>query len=117
MILETFLTKLTSEPLNVEFDETLAVIDIGYDYTPTGFKNGDIENAAGSNEGSCKILAFGAINDLTEAQTLACFGRFYREDVLQNPGGEDHANIRNFMKYGWAGVRFEAEALVLKLSS
>lgn len=114
MTLEIFLSKLTSEPLNVEFKETIAVIEACYDYTPTAFTNGDTENAAGTNEGSCKIFAFGAINALTEAQTLACFGHFYREDVLQNPDGTDHANIRNFIKHGWAGVKFEGEALVLK---
>src|SRR3546814_18418029 len=43
---------------------------------------------------------------LSEAETLACFGCFYREDVLKNPDGTDHQNIRNFMRCGWGGVAF-----------
>src|SRR3546814_975311 len=43
---------------------------------------------------------------LSEAETLACFGCFYREDVLKNPDGTDHQNIRNFMRSGWGGVAF-----------
>jgi hypothetical protein len=31
--------------------------------------------------------------------------------VLKNPDGTDHQNIRNFMKHGWDGVRFEGEPL------
>ena len=34
------------------------------------------------------------------------WGQYYR-DVLKNPDGDDHQNIRNFMKYGWEGVPFE----------
>jgi len=32
--------------------------------------------------------------------------RYYREDVLGNPDGTDHANIRSFVKVGWDGVTF-----------
>lgn len=44
-------------------------------------------------------------------ETLALFGDFYRNDVLKNPGGNDHQNIRNFMEFGWDGILFEGEAL------
>ena len=33
--------------------------------------------------------------------------------MLQNPDGDDHANIRAFMKGGWASVEF-ADGLALK---
>ena len=46
--------------------------------------------------------------------TLACFGAFYTEDVLKNPDGTDHQNIRNFMKTGWDGIAFYGEPLTLK---
>lgn len=111
---DIFLEQLTSEPLNIEFAETMAIIEAFYDYTPTAFTNGELENAAGSNEGSCKIFAFGKLNGLTEAQTLACFGRYYREDVLAHPEGTDHANIRNFIQHGWAGIEFHGEPLLRK---
>jgi len=42
---------------------------------------------------------------------LACFGRYYFEDVLQNPQGNDHGNIRNFIKTTWQGVEFHSVAL------
>ena len=37
---------------------------------------------------------------------LQLWGQYYR-DVKANPDGDDHQNIRNFMKHGWEGVPFE----------
>jgi len=54
---------------------------------------------------------------LTNEQTLALFGRYYREDVLGNPNGNDHANIRNFMQTGAQGVRFEKFPLTLRVDA
>lgn len=109
---------IQTNPSEVEFEQVIAVIDQDYSYTPTQFYNGLGENevisAAGTNEGSCKIFAFADINDLNEAQTLACFGKYYREDVLRNLGGTDHANIRNFMRYGWEGIHFDSPPLAEK---
>jgi hypothetical protein len=51
------------------------------------------------------------MHGLDKEQTLACFGKFYRDDVLKNPSGTDHENIRSFMACGWDAVEFEAEAL------
>lgn len=97
-----------------DFEDTMAVISSHFDYTPTAFTNGlsasQVENAAGQNEGSCKIFAFAKLMALSEQQTLLCFGRFY-QDVLSTPEGTDHANIRNFMRDGWAGIRFAGQAL------
>lgn len=89
----------------------MQVIGQHYDYRPSRFRNGlgdsCIINEPGSNEGSCRIFAFAALNRLDEAATLACFGDYYRRDVLGNPDGTDHANIRSFMRHGWAGIEFE----------
>ena len=114
MTVEAFLKKLNEAPESVTFDDTMAVINEAYEFTPTAFTNGDVKNEAGQNSGSCKLFSFGLLNKLTEAQTLACFGAYYRDDVLKNPNGTDHQNIRNFMKSGWSGVRFEGTALRLK---
>ncbi len=111
MTLETFLQALKNSPETIEFDQSMAVIDQAYRFTPTAFRNGDLTNEAGQNSGSCKIYAFGQLHDLSAAQTLACFGHYYREDVLQHPNGTDHQNIRNFIKTGWAGIEFSGEAL------
>lgn len=106
---EQFMTRLGQDE-SLDFEDSIALIEAHFDYTPCAFRNGEQHNAAGENGGSCKILAFGQLMGLDEQQTLACFGRFYR-DVLATPNGTDHANIRNFMAHGWAGVEFEGTAL------
>ncbi len=113
MTLEEFFTQLKTRPESIEFQQTMQVIEDNYRYTPTDFINGDTVNESGANEGSCKIFAFGKLNDLTEQETLACFGVYYREDVLQHPDATDHANIRNFILHGLSGVKFDTPALEL----
>lgn len=114
MTLQNFLNRLAENPDTVEFEETMGVIDANYDFTPTAFQNGTVQNDANQNNGSCKILAFGLANDLSVEQTLACFGRYYRDDVLGNVNGEDHQNIRQLMAKGWDGVQFEGKPLTAK---
>ncbi|MGF1728088.1 HopJ type III effector protein [Photobacterium kasasachensis] len=113
--MEALLNKIKQSPELVGFDTVIDLIQQHYLYTPTAFSNGlgkeTLVNTAGSNEGSCRIFAFAQLHQLSEAETLACFGNFYREDVLQNPDGDDHKNIRNFMKYGWQGIQFSGRAL------
>ncbi|MDD5214127.1 MAG: HopJ type III effector protein [Methylococcales bacterium] len=110
MLLNDFLTKVKAgEPVN--FADTIAVITENYIYTPTAFRNGNVENAAGQNERSCKIFAFAKLNQLNENETLALFGDYYRVDVLQNPDATDHQNIRQFIQNGWSDVLFESETL------
>jgi hypothetical protein len=107
MKLDVFLDKLHTHPESIAFDDTMATVDVSYEFTPASFTNGDVKNEAGQNSGSCKLFAFALLNRLSEAQTLACFGAYYRDDVLKRPEGTDHQNIRNFMKHGWAGVKFD----------
>ncbi|MFW5450534.1 MAG: HopJ type III effector protein [Methylophagaceae bacterium] len=114
MDLNQFLSNLNSQPNEINFADTMAVIDECYEFTPTAFTNGDVNNEANQNNGSCKIFAFGLLNNLSKQQTLACFGDYYRQDVLQNPDGDDHQNIRHFIKSGWIGIKFEAIALNAK---
>lgn len=113
--LEEFIARLRSKPEDTEFQEVINIIDKYYQYTPTGFTNGPdktgVINAEGENEGSCKIFSFAKINGLTVEQTLNCFGRYYRDDVLKNPDGTDHQNIRTFISHGWEHVNFEKTAL------
>lgn len=114
MTIAAFLEKLKQTPEAIVFSETIATIEENYDFTPTAFENGLQHNAAGENSGSCKLFSFAEIQNLSEEATLACFGAYYYEDVLQNPNGTDHQNIRNFMKTGWDGIAFYGSALVLK---
>jgi len=109
-----FKNKLKNNPKSIEFCETMSVVDEHYNFTPTAFKNGSLENAAGQNSGSCKLFAFATSQKLSKEETLACFGQFYFKDVLNNPNGEGHQNIRNFMKTGFEGLYFENTALTEK---
>jgi len=111
MELNDFLNQLNADPESVEFSDTMSVIDWNYDYTPVKFSNGDQENNAGQNEGSCKIFAFAKLNNIPEAHTLHCFGKYYREEVFNDPDGDGHQNIRQFIKHGFGGIKFEGEAL------
>lgn len=118
MTIDELIEKINTRPDYINFTEVIETIESNYSYTPTRFINGKDSNPtineAGTNEGSCKIFAFAKLNRLDEKQTLACFGKYYREDVLDHPNNDDHANIRNFMQHGWEGIKFEGEALYLK---
>lgn len=105
------LDQLKNAPESISFAEVIAHIDENFDFTPTKFKNGETVNEANQNNGSCKVFGFAQLNQLSKDETLALFGNFYRTDVLQNPNGDDHQNIRNFIKFGWDGISFEGEAL------
>jgi len=112
MTLTQLLAIISGEPQNVSFDDVINTINENYQYTPTTFSNGDVINESGTNEGSCKIFSFAQLHNLSEEQALTCFGKYYRDDVLQHPEGNDHGNIRNFMVSGWEGIKFSGEALV-----
>lgn len=99
---------------SVDFKTVIELIDSEYNFTPTAFKNGQTLNQANTNNGSCKIFAFGKLNNLSQQATLNAFGEFYTKDVLENPTATDHQNIRNFMQTGWQGIEFEGEALSKK---
>lgn len=105
------LNQLENSLETIQFKDVIAYIDENYDFTPTQFRNGQMINEAGQNNGSCKVFSFAKLNDLTKERVLFLFGEFYRDDVLKNPEGTDHQNIRNFMEFGWDGISFEGEAL------
>jgi hypothetical protein len=111
MTINNLLDQLKKSPETIDFNEVIATIDENYYFTPTAFQNGETINEAGKNSGSCKLFSFAQIQCLTVEQTLACFGAFHRKDVLENLGGTDHQNIRNFIKFGWGGIKFEGIAL------
>lgn len=112
MSIEAFLAQVRAGE-RVSFQDSQAVIAGHFHYTPTRFSNGPVVNEAGSNEGSCKLFYFARLHGLTEEQTLSLFGDYYFDDVLKDPGGTGHANIRAFMNSGWEGIHYEGEALRL----
>ncbi|MCX7193255.1 MAG: HopJ type III effector protein [Proteobacteria bacterium] len=115
MKLNDFLQQLNDTPDSISFNDSIAVIESMYQFTPTAFSNGGLVSEAGQNSGSCKIFSFARLNGLSEQQTLNCFGAYYRDDVLKHPQGTDHQNIRNFMATGWAGVAFDGNALTARI--
>ncbi|GGF30371.1 HopJ type III effector protein [Echinicola rosea] len=109
-----FIDKISQNPEAISFQETIQYIEENYRFTPTRFTNGNVVNDAGQNNGSCKIFSLGRLLSLSAEQTLNLFGDIYRKDVLGNPHGEDHQNIRNFIINGWEGIIFEGTALEKK---
>ena len=118
MSLEAFIKRAVNNE-SISFPETIAIINEHYHSQPTLFTNGldseKVTSTAGTNEGSCKIFAFASSHNLNAQQTLNLFGDYYHKDVLNNPNGTDHANIRTFMKFGWQGILFADTALTLKV--
>ena len=110
--LEAFLANAKAG--HIEFESTIETIDSLFRVTPCAFSIGKepdmVKNTAGTNVGSLRIFAFAKMLGLDEQTTLHLFGRHYR-DVLDNPHGDAHANIRHFMRYGWAGVNIAGEPL------
>ena len=114
MSIDTLLKQLQTAPQTIAFNDTMAAIDAAYNFSETAFKNGDTHNDAGQNNGSCKLFAFAQLHHLNQGSTLALFGDYYRQDVLLHPTATDHGNIRNFIHYGWEGIKFDGAALTLK---
>ena len=116
--METLLHHIKHQPETINFQTVIDTINQHYDFSPTAFTNGlgkeTLHNARGKNEGSCRVFAFAQRHALSEAEVLACFGEHYRLAVLPHPDGDDHQNIRNFMKYGWQGIQFETNPLTDK---
>lgn len=95
------------------FATTLAFIAAHYDYRPCAFLNGQVENPAGQNEGSCKTLGLALLEGFSLEETLFAFGEHYRS-VLATPAGSDHGNIRALQNTGLAGLRFSQPSLLHK---
>ncbi|MCJ0869979.1 HopJ type III effector protein [Streptomyces sp. AP-93] len=96
-----------------EFADTLAFVAAHYSYQPQAFRNGEVENAAGENEGSCKTLGLALLEGLSDEEALLAFGEHYRS-VLATPNDTDHGNIRSLMSHGLAGVSFAGQPLARK---
>ncbi len=115
MTLNHFKNKLRATPEDINFSETISVIEENYVFSPSAFKNGDLQNSSTENFGSCKVFSFALKQQLTKEETLACFAQYYFNDVLENSNGTDHQNIRNFMNTSFEGLSFENETLREKI--
>lgn len=95
---------------HASFQDSLALIEQHFEYQPCAFQNGPLANAEGENAGSCRIFALGQYCNLSETDTLNLFAEHYRQ-VLDDPTGESHGNIRQFISTGWSGIHFEGSPL------
>lgn len=114
MTIENFKNRLKSDPTEIEFSDTINIIEKNYTFSPSAFKNGDLQNSSTENLGSCKVFSFAVKQQLTKEETLACFAQYYFNDVLENLNGTGHQNIRNFMNTGFEGLSFDKQALAEK---
>src|SRR3569832_469981 len=103
---EVFNANVEMNADSLKFEEVKEIINQFYETGLIEFKNGDIVNKLGENEGSAKLLSYAALSNLDKDTTLKLWGQYYRE-VLKDPEGNSHQNIRNFKNYGWEGVPFE----------
>ena len=92
----------------LQFEEVLGVIDAVYEYTPAAFTNGATQNEAGQNVGSCKLLGWALLRDLSREEVLRAFGQHYRD---LDPEGTSHPNIRAVMEHGLDKVVFASPPL------
>lgn len=113
-------TRLLAAAANgsVMFQDVIDTIRRHYECTPVAFRTGagmprQTDNPAGTNAGSSQLLAFARHLGLDAPTTLALYAEHYR-DVLKDPDGTAHANIRAFMANGWAGVELAADPLRLR---
>lgn len=107
-----------AEQNNVIFQNVISVIRTHYECTPVAFSTGygtalQTHNAAGTNAASSQLLAYARRLGLDAPTTLALYGEHHR-DVLADPTGQSHANIRAFMANGWAGVVMAEDPLRLR---
>lgn len=114
LIKNDFLQQLTQD--NFQFETTLAFIEKHYNFTPSAFNNGGIENSSEQNQGSCKVFAVAELLNLSQQQALACFGQHYR-DVIATPKVDNHLNLRRVLKEGLDNILFERFPLEPKVKS
>ena len=87
------------------FANTLAFVETWFEFTPSAFMNGTVENRADQNQGSCKVFSMSQLLELTKEQTLRCFGEHYR-DVLATPDVDNHHNLRRVLREGTGNITF-----------
>ena len=80
---EVFNANVEMDAGDLTFEEVIEIIDTHYEYGLIEFKNGDIVNKQGENEGSAKVLSYAALSDMDKATTLKVRTQAFRRDALQ----------------------------------
>lgn len=67
---EVFNANVEMSADDLKFEEVIELIDTHYEYGLVEFKNGDIVNKQGENEGSAKLLSYAALSGMDKETTL-----------------------------------------------
>lgn len=67
---EVFNANVEMDADNLMFQDVMELIDTHYESQLLEFKNGDILNKAGENEGSAKLLSYAALSNMDKETTL-----------------------------------------------
>jgi HopJ type III effector protein len=81
---EVFNANVEMEADDLKFEEVIELIDTHYESQLLEFKNGDMLNKQGENEGSSKILSYAALSNMDKETTLkVCLFYFHLLYALQ----------------------------------
>ena len=67
---EVFNANVEMDASDLMFEEVIELIDEHYESGLIEFKNGDMVNKAGENEGSAKVLSYAALSGMDKETTL-----------------------------------------------
>jgi aspartokinase len=98
---------------NRVFSDVLKEINNDYFYSPNGFVVGENKNDSSQNQGAARVLSYAKLKNLSLQQTLELFCEHYIE-VLDTKNSNSHQNIRELIKCGLEGVKFDDDVLVLR---
>lgn len=71
---EIFNANVEMDAADLKFEEVMELIDEHYETGLIEFKNGDIVNKQGENEGSAKVLSYAALSEMDKDITLKVCG-------------------------------------------
>lgn len=94
------------------FADTLAFIEQWYHYQPSAFSFDGLASTLEQNQGSCKIFALAQLLNLSQQQTLQCFGEHYRN--LNSATAPLHANLNKLAKQPLSNLEFSQFPLIPK---
>lgn len=93
---------------------TIKALKYFYKIPNSGFSIGNCVNGPNENTGSLLIFMYARAGKqvLSNDQIKELFAEAW-DEVVEDPEGSSHQNIRNFIQYGIAGVVFENEKEVI----
>ena len=85
------------------FDAVSVALEAFFNFTDMPMQIGSVKNEVGQNLGSKIRCAVAVELGASKEELLSWFGVFHKE-VLADPDGDNHPNIRAIMEHGIAGI-------------